>query len=185
LDVLPAEIAPDGGGGAFTDILSNPAITTPSGFALAVLMYLAKLWRDSRAERRADNAQSQTRESLNLTESKDILQLRREEAADLRAQAKLDRETIRQDRRLIEELETRVARLVRNNEALLEQVGLLRETLRDGIGQKIEDSGAQVAYRRWRNATDSTDPSLAHQGGDDGPVAGSRPGPGAHRRGAG
>lgn len=184
--MLPAEIAPEGGG-ALSDILSNPAITTPSGFALAVLFYLAKLWKDSRAERRADNQQEQTRESLNLTESKDILQLRREEAADLRAQAKLDRETIRQDRRRIEELEDRLARALRNNEALLEQVELLRETLRDGIGRKIEDSGAQAAYRRWRNANDSTDPSItpANPGGDDGPMAGSRPGPGAHRRGTG
>ena len=183
LDVSPAEIVPEGGG-ALTDVLSNPAVSTPAGFALAVLMYLAKLWKDSRAERRADKEQKQTRESHVLDESKDILDLRREEAADLRAQAKQDRAQARQQQSVIEELEARVARLLRNNEALLEQVDLLRETLRDGIGRKIEHSGAQAEYGRWRNATDSTDPSLTANG-TDGPVARPRPGSGAHRRGAG
>lgn len=183
LDAIAADIIPEGGGG-ITDLLGNPAISTPAGFALAVLMYLGKLWKDNRTERRADSDQNRTRESHIVDESKDILTTRREEAADLRAQAKQDRSAIREQDQIIRDLETRVARLLRNNEALQEQIEFLRETLRDGIGQKLEGRGAHPAYRDWRTSTDRTDPSIPASG-EDGPDAGSGPGTGAHRRGTG
>lgn len=184
MDVFGADVIPTEGGG-IEDLISNPAISTPAGFALAVLMYLAKLWRDSRTERRADNDQRQTRESHIVDETKDILTTRREEAADLRQQARLDRQTIRAQELIIHDLEDKVARLRRNNQALLEQSELLRETLRDGIGQKIEDRTARAKYTDFRNATDRTDPAITG-GGEDRPLPGPRTGgTGAHRRGAG
>mgnify|MGYP006920615894 CR=1 FL=1 len=183
MDLYAAEVVPEGGSG-LGDLIGNPAISTPAGFALAVLMYLAKLWKDNRSERRADDDHRQTRESHIVDETKDILTTRREEAADLRRQANEDRGLIHEQSITIRELEERVARILRINERLLEDNDTLRETLRDGIGQRVEDRTARARYDDWRTATDSTDPSLTPRG-EDRPVPGSRKGPGGHRRGAG
>src|ERR1700755_2168923 len=86
--------ATGGAVGGLFDVLSNPAVSTPAGFALAVILYLGKLWLDSRKERRNDRGDRRTDESHIVEETKDILAVRREEMAAFREQRIADNKYI-------------------------------------------------------------------------------------------
>lgn len=110
------------------EILGNPAITTPGGIIIAVLIYIANQYFRNRQENRTDLESRRSTESGIVETSKAALAAVREQVDAMREDALLDRKRARQREQELQaeldELRLRLERAEDDNRALRQRLGV-------------------------------------------------------------